>query len=110
MKTESETEADTETDDSVESLVTVDNAGSIRTVIIFTDLPVHLEFRAGNMPLLSPGIELIFDMMTVRDRLKQRSRVIEGTYVVKKRVLRYGSRPGFQGLTQYLEMEPLSGK
>lgn len=105
MKTESETE--TETDDSVESLVTVNSSGSIRTVIIFVDLPVHLEFRAGDMPLLSPGIELIFDRMTVRDRLKQRSRTIEGTYVVKNRVLKYGSRPGFQGLTQYLEMEPL---
>jgi len=78
----------------------------VRTVIVFTDLPAHLEFRVGLTPILSPGSEIVFEQMTVRDKVTKRSRIIEGPYLIKRRILKYGSRPGLAGFTQYLEIEP----
>lgn len=84
-----------------------DGSGGVRTVIVFLDLPVHFEFRAGSMPLLPEGAEIVFDPMTVRSaKHPGRTRTVSGPYLVERRVLRYGSRAGLSGLTQFLEMKP----
>lgn len=82
----------------------------MRTVIVFLDLPVHYEFRAGSMPLLPEGTEIVFEAMTLRNpKDRTKTRTVDGAYSVERRVLRFGSsRPGLAGLTQYLEMRPAS--
>jgi hypothetical protein len=57
------------------------------------------------MPVLPVGSEVVFEAMIIKDRASKRSRTIEGTHVVKRRILKFGSRPGLTGLTQYLEID-----
>jgi hypothetical protein len=84
-----------------------EGSGGVRTVIVFLDLPVHFEFRAGSMPLLPEGTEIVFDPMELKSaKHPGKTRTVSGSYLVERRVLRYGSRPGLSGLTQFLEMKP----
>ena len=82
-------------------------SGGVRTVFVFLDLPVHYEFRAGPLPLLEERSEIVFEQMTLKNpKDLKRDRTIEGAYVIERRILRFGaSRPGFTGMTQYLEMK-----
>jgi hypothetical protein len=80
--------------------------GGTRTIIIFLDIPTHLELNFGYMPLLDVGTEVIFEFLTIKDPVLQRSKIIDGPYYVKRRVLKFGTTSRFNGLTQYLEFEP----
>ena len=80
------------------------NGGNVRTVFIFLNLVKHIEYKVQEMPLLQEGTILEFDMK-IKDFKKIKE--IKGSFIVKNRILRYStSRPGYTGLTQYLEFEP----
>lgn len=79
----------------------------MRTVFIFVDLPIHVEFRAADSPLLEEGAVIEFDLVLTDPKNSKRTRKVEGPYEVKTRKLKYSTdRPGFIGLTQYLELTP----
>ena len=86
-----------------------EETGNVRTVFVFLDLPFHFEFRAGSLPLINKDVEIIFESMTLKSpKAPGKSRTIEGSYIVERRILRFGSlKPSFSGLTQYLEMNKL---
>jgi hypothetical protein len=86
----------------------VSGGGNVRTIFVFTDLPVHLEFRAGELPLLGQGTVVEFSVVLKNPRDSRKSRHIEGPYKVHRAVLKYETgRPGLAGLTQYLEWKPV---
>lgn len=72
---------------------------------MFVELPFHLEYRAGNLPLIDQGTE-IHVVADVRDPSPQGAvRKINATYFVQKRKLVYQTvRPSLMGLSQYLEL------
>ncbi len=83
--------------------------GSIRTFFVFLDLPVHVEFRAPDFPLMEE-----LTVFEIRARLEnpndpRKVRVIEGDlYTVKARKLVYSTLDKSRmGLTQYLELAPV---
>lgn len=79
----------------------------MRTLIIFTDLPVHVEFHVHPMPVLPKGTVIRFDGVSLRNpRDVRRVREVDGEYHVLHRRLVYS---GPSGLLQYLEMAPGAG-
>lgn len=86
------------------------NGSGVRTVFVFLDLPRHVEFRAGDMPILEVGTAVEFDVALRNLRDPRRTRRVEGRYEVKRRVLKYSTgRLGTSGLTQFLEWAPCPG-
>ncbi len=84
------------------------SSGCVRSVFIFTDLPRHIEFRAGNLPRLERGLEIEFDLTLKNPHDSQKSRHIEGFYRAKRVVMKYSTgKPSISGLTQYIEWEPV---
>lgn len=80
--------------------------GSVRTVFVFLDLPRHIEFRAGDLPLMEEGLVMEFDLSITSPKDPRRTRKIEGKYRVVRRALKFnGNRPGLKGMTQYLEWD-----
>lgn len=77
----------------------------IRTFLVFTDLPVHVEFRVAPMPLLSVGTVLDFDLVLRSPSDPRRFREVSGEYRVSASRLRVSSR--LPGLSQYLELTPV---
>ena len=110
-ETEIESESNLDTDEEVDASLckTLDMpvgvSGNLRTVYVFVDLPIHYEFRAGLQPLLPVGSKIVFDPITIRDMRSKRSKIIEGSHMIVKRIIKYGSRPSLSGLTQYLEVK-----
>lgn len=81
-------------------------SGKVRTVFIFLDLPKHIEFRAGELPLMSEGTEIVFNAVIKNPQDPRRQRKIEGPYRVTRRILKYETgRASLLGLTQYLELD-----
>ena len=79
-------------------------SGNVRTVFIFTDLPIHIEFRAGELPILVTGTIVEFNATLKNPRDPTKSRRIEGPHIVRRSVLKYETgRAGLTGLTQYIE-------
>lgn len=84
-------------------------SGSVRTVFVFTNLPRHTEFRAGDLPLLNRGDEIDFSISLKSLKDLRKVCKVEGPYRIISRKLRYvTSRIGYLGLTQYIELEPVS--
>lgn len=82
-------------------------SGLVRTFLVFMDLPVHYEYRAGEWPLLSENTVIEFDTVLRSPENPKLERRIGGSYRVKP-ILRYSTvRPGRNGLTQYLELRPV---
>lgn len=82
--------------------------GGMRTVFVFLDLPRHVEFQAGEMPLIPQGEVVTFDVSLRNHRDPRKTRKVEGEYRLKRRALRYStSRASSSGMTQYLEWEPV---
>jgi hypothetical protein len=83
--------------------------GNVRTIFIFTDLPRHIEFRAGELPLLGKGTVVDFNVVIKNPRDSTKSRHVEGPYVVHRAILKYETgRATITGLTQYLEWKPVA--
>lgn len=89
----------------------VENAESeaaMRTFLIFTDLPVHYEYRVHDMPLIPEGLEIEFDTVLKNPADTARERRVAGPYCVRRRKVRYSTtQPSKLGLTQYLELSPV---
>ncbi len=86
----------------------IHGSGNVRTVFIFTDLPRHIEFRAGDFPLLAPETIVMFNAVLKSPRDPTKSRHIEGPYKVQRAVLKYETgRASMAGLTQYIEWKPV---
>lgn len=84
------------------------SGGSVRTVFVFLDLPRHIEFQAGELPLIPEGTVVQFDIPVRNPRDTKKTRNVTGPYRVARGVLRYStSRVGSVGMTQYLEWEPV---
>lgn len=78
-----------------------------RTIVIFTDLPRHIEYRIGDWPILQ--INDVIDVETSLKNPKDLSRVreVKGKYYVSRRILKYTTKDrNLDGLTQYLELSP----
>lgn len=82
------------------------STGSLRTFFVFVDFPVHVEYRAGNLPPLPRGTEMRV-VADVRDpRPSGGVRKLDALYVVQEQRLVYQTaRPSLKGLTQYLELK-----
>ena len=63
----------------------------VRTVFIFRDLPVHREFRAGSLPILSEGTIMEFDLVLTDPADKRRSRKVNGPYRVASRKIMFST-------------------
>ena len=84
------------------------SGGNIRTFFIFLDLPQHLEFRAGEMPIMSSGDHIELDIALKHPRNHKKMRKINGKYLINQRILKYSSgRSNLMGLSQYLELKPV---
>jgi len=81
--------------------------GKVRTVFVFLDLPRHVEYRAGDLPLIPEKTVVEFDVSLRNPRDVSKVRKVSGPYSVTRRILRYSSRPGLSGLTQFLEWSPV---
>ena len=80
------------------------NSG-VRTFFIFTDLPQHLEYRAGEMPLIPEWQTITLDLSLRNPRNPTKVRRVQGDYQVSKQILKYSSSDRKRmGLTQYLEL------
>jgi hypothetical protein len=79
-------------------------SGNVRTVFVFTEIPRHIEFRAGDLPILEEGtiVEMKLTIKNPRDPTKVR--LVEGPHKVVRSILKYETgRASLGGLTQYLE-------
>src|SRR5580704_15629459 len=72
----------------VNSLSPQYGSGSVRTIFIFTDLPKHIEFRAGNCPLLNIVITMEFDLL-IQNPQEPKSRKIVGSHIIERIILKY---------------------
>ena len=83
----------------------------LRTVIVFTDVPKHIEFRVSDWPLLDEGVVIEMDVELKNPKDPSRVRKIQGEYVVEKKRNKHSSKSGStNGFTQYLEMGPVEKK
>jgi hypothetical protein len=83
----------------------VNNAGveSVRTFFVFTDFPMHYEFRVSGIPLLEEGTVVEF-FLELKDPKSKNIKMMEGPYRVSRRKLIYRTdKQSLIGLTQYLE-------
>ena len=84
------------------------SSGNVRTVFVFTDLPRHIEFRAGELPLLAEGTIVEFNIELKNPRDPKKVRRVEGRHKIVRAVLKYETeRASASGLTQYLEWKPV---
>lgn len=74
--------------------------GLIRTYVVFTDLPVHVELAMSPLPLLEQGAVVEFGEIRVPHPSEDRSWSVGGPHFLSRRKLTYTSK---DGLSQYLE-------
>jgi hypothetical protein len=74
----------------------------IKTYFIFTDLPVHLEYRVHDLPLMQEKTIINFNISLKHPKDPTRIRAVNGEYTVSRNKLMYSS----DGLVQYLELSP----
>lgn len=78
----------------------------MRTYLVFQDLPMHIEYRVDDMPLIPDGTKIYFKLDLRHPSDPKRIRKIDGTYQVDSKRLIF-STDKCQGLTQYLVMCPV---
>lgn len=82
--------------------------GLTRTYLVFKDLPVHVEYRVEDMPVMPEGAQIDFRIDLRHPRYPKRIRKVDGAYSISKRRLIYSfENSRNQGLTQYLELDPV---
>ncbi len=78
------------------------SGGAVKTFLVFTDLPKHIEYMVNPMPLIPEGTVIRFERLSLRDPSdRRRVRVVEGEHSVLHRHLVYSPS---SGLLQYLEL------
>lgn len=81
--------------------------GSVRTFFVFVDLPVHIEFSAGSLPVLEEGTVIHFDLRLRHPSDRRRVRDVSGPHRILRRKLLYQSDGPRSGFSQYLELSPV---
>ena len=81
--------------------------GLVRTFLVFTELPIHIEYQVSSMPLLELGQIIDLDLSLRHPKNTKKVRKIQGSYIILNRKLKYESngRPSRKGFSQYLEMK-----
>jgi hypothetical protein len=80
----------------------------VRTFFIFTEFPSHVEHRVADMPLLPEGTTIHLSM-SVRDPRTGQVVAVQGPHEVASRKLVFNTtRQSLMGLSQYLELAPVS--
>ena len=74
-------------------------ASGFRTYFVFKEFPKYIEFRASDMPLLTAGLLVFFDVSIINPRDPTKKRRIYGNHELVNVILRYGGK--HDGLTQY---------
>lgn len=86
----------------------LETGSTVRTFLVFMDLPVHYEYRVHDMPILPEGMEIEFDTVLTNPSDPTLKRRVTGPYCVSRRKIRYSTnQPSKLGLTQYLELSPV---
>lgn len=84
----------------------INSSGAVRTYFVFLDLTNHIEFRVADLPLMVKDDQVSFDF-SIRSRTNSNKIIkIQGAYLLKNRILKYGGK--HPGLTQYCEWEKIS--
>jgi hypothetical protein len=83
----------------------LENSGVFPTYFIFLDLPKHIEFRSQNLPILSEGLEMDFDLTIRNPRDVRKSKRISGIHVISRCLLKFGGK--HSGIAQYLEWKSI---
>lgn len=78
----------------------------VRSYFIFTDLPIHVEYAAGLLPLLDEGRVINFELSLKNPKHPKKVREVNGAYLVSKVKLTFATRDQKLGLTQYIELTP----
>ena len=73
------------------------------TYFVFLNLSQHVEIRVDDIPLLSEGTEIDFDLMVRSPRSSSATKRVFGIHKVHRRLLKFGGKNS--GLVQYLEFE-----
>lgn len=99
---------DKEQEEKVLGEVEKTESGLIRTYLVFLDLPVHIEYKVGNFPLLNVGRIIEFDLSLRHLKDPKRIKRVQGPYIIECQRLKYVSdgKPSARGLSQYLEIKP----
>lgn len=84
---------------------TLEIVETMRTYLVFLDLPMHIEYRVNDMPLMPEGVVIHFKIDLRHPRNPKRIRKIDDKYKIENRRLIYSSvESGSQGISQYLEL------
>ena len=79
----------------------------MKTFLVFLDLPVHVEHRVDDMPLIPSGTVIGFRATLCNPRNMRQTRKIEGDYLVVRVKLLYSTKGANSGLVQYLELDAI---
>lgn len=77
---------------------------TLKTFLVFKDLPVHVEYRAGDCPLLKKGLQVDFQIDLRNPMNPKKIRKVDGTFVIDRVHLVYS---GKEGWAQYIELSPV---
>lgn len=80
----------------------------LKTFLVFLDLPMHVEYRVHDMPLMPAGVEIHVRATLRNPRNAAQSRKVDDVYSVKRNKTVYSSEGPTAGLAQYLELERVS--
>jgi hypothetical protein len=75
--------------------------------MVFTELPIHIEFQVAPLPILDPGRVIDLDLSLRHPKDPRKVRKVQGPHIVSSSKLRYESdgKPSRRGFSQYLEMK-----
>jgi hypothetical protein len=78
-----------------------------RTVVVFTDLPRHIEFRSFSWPLLRVNEEVHIDDLELKNPFDlTKKRKISGVYRISACKYKFSAKK-MDGFTQFLELTPV---
>lgn len=80
----------------------------MKTFFVFLDIPVHVEYHAGDVPLMLEKTVIGFRASLRNPRNLKQVRKIDGDYEVFRRRLLYSTEGQNAGLVQYLELKPIN--
>lgn len=84
------------------------SSSSLRTYVVFLDLPKHIEYLISDIPLLRINDVVEFDLSLRDPRNTSKIWKVNGSYTVSNRILKYTTDNSKKsGFTQYLEFKPV---
>jgi len=76
---------------------------NVRTFGIFLDLPIYLEIRLQDLPIMVVGQLIDFDLRIPKFNHKIKEYQIQGEHKVVNSIIKYGGK--YTGATQYLSFK-----